>query len=454
MKSKPWLILGGVVVAGLLVYAMVGGFSRAVPVEAARARMGSIREFVDEQAKTRLPKTHLITMPFTGRIEAITLTEGARVEQGQVVAQIVPRDLKLAVDQAAAAVERLDASIRENADVTVEETAYSQSLQFVKSTIAAVQAAVERMTAGKAKADYAVRDLDRIQRLAATRAQSQDDLERSMLQKVQSDVDYKQDQLVHAAMVAMAAATDLMPTMVRQYIQRKSLSGDVLIKQKAEAEARLQQVLQEQERGTMRSPVSGVVLERLASDERYLAAGTTLMEIGRLEDLEVEADVLTLDVVSAKAGDPVELYGPAVGLPAAKGIVARIFPAGFTKVSSLGVEQQRVKVIIQFADGELKRLLAQRRMGVGYRVRLRIFTADKSQALLIPRSALFRAADGVWQTFAVRGGIARLQTVEVGLMNDEQVEITSGLSEGDLVVLAPESTLSDGARVEPASNGR
>ena len=114
--------------------------------------------------------------------------------------------------------------------------------------------------------------------------------------------------------------------------------------------------------------------------------------------------MLSLDVVAAKVGDPVEIYGPAIGRPPAKGIVARIYPAGFTKVSSLGVEQQRVKVIVRFAEGELKRLLAERRLGVGYRVRVRIFTADKTQALLIPRSALFRAADNTWQVFVVRNG--------------------------------------------------
>lgn len=453
MKTKPWIILGSAIFGLVLLYAFCGGFSHGVAVQVAKTKMGAIREFVDEQAKTRLPQTYLVTMPITGRIEAISLVEGTPVKKGQVVAKIVPRDLELAVEQATAAVERLEASVKENADVNVEETSYQQALQFVKSTMAAVQAAAERMTAGKAKLDYAERDLARVKRLATTGAKTQDDLERAMLNQVQGDVDYKQDQLIHASMVAVGAATDLMPIMVRQYIDRKSLTGAVLKKQKAEAEARLQEVLQEQQRGTMRSPVDGVVLDRLISNERYLAAGTTLLEIGRLEDLEIEADVLSLDVVAAKEGDTVEIYGPAIGRLSAKGTVARIYPAGFTKVSSLGVEQQRVKVVVRFAEGELNRLLAERRLGVGYRVRIRIFTADKSQALLIPRSSLFRAADNTWQVFVVRDGVARLQTVEVGLMNDEQVEITTGLSEGEPVILAPESSLTDGTRVEIAGGG-
>jgi HlyD family secretion protein len=449
MKRRIWLILVAAAVAALLIYALAGGFSRGTPVAAAAAKIDSIREFVDEQAKTRLPQTYLVTMPSEGRIQAIELTEGKEVKQDQVVAWIVPEDMKLAVDQATAAVERIDASIRENADVAVEETAYKQAQHFVKSMEAAVKAAVERIKAGEAQVNYAAHDLDRIRKLAATGAQSQDDLERRILQKVQSDADYRQDELVHAGIVAMAAATDLMPTMVSQYIQHKGLTGFVLAKQKAEAEAHLAQIKRDSQRGAMRSKVDGVVLERFVSNEGYLPAGTKLLEIGQLDAMEVEADILTLDVVAAKLGDAVEIYGPAIGQPAVRGKVARIFPAGFTKVSSLGVEQQRVKVIIHFdSKDDLRRLLAERGLGVGYRVRVRIFTADKSRALLIPRSALFRAADGRWQVFAVRGGAARLQTVEVGLMNDEQAEIRSGLAEGEMVVLAPESSLSDGMWVD------
>ncbi len=106
-----------------------------------------------------------------------------------------------------------------------------------------------------------------------------------------------------------------------------------------------------------------------------------------MADLEVEADVLSLDVVAAKVGDRAEIYGPAIGKPPAQAVVSRIYPAGFTKVSSLGVEQQRVKVILRFKQTDLQRLLKDRRLGVGYRVRVRIFTADKTQS---PADSTFR----------------------------------------------------------------
>ncbi len=199
----------------------------------------------------------------------------------------------------------------------------------------------------------------------------------------------------------------------------------------------------------MRSPVDGVVLERAISDERQVSPGTVLLKIGRLEDLEVEADILSQDVVNVKEGDAVEITGPAIGATPVRGTVKRIYPAGFTKVSSLGVEQQRVKVIIIINPDDLARLRTQRDLGVDYRVRVRVITAEKKDALTAPRSALFRGGDGKWQVFAINGSHAQLRPVETGLMNDEMVEITRGLEPDELVVLAPETSLKDGMRVKP-----
>ncbi|MGC3969673.1 MAG: HlyD family efflux transporter periplasmic adaptor subunit [Pirellulales bacterium] len=201
----------------------------------------------------------------------------------------------------------------------------------------------------------------------------------------------------------------------------------------------------------MTSPIDGTVLDRLETNERSVAAGTVLLKIGDLNQLEVEADILSQDVVRVREGQTVEIYGPAVGPTGARGEVARIYPAGFTKVSSLGVEQQRVKVVVTLEAQELKRLEQLQPVGVGYRVRVRIFTAEDNAALVVPRSALFRGPDGSWQLYAIRSDRARLAVVKVGLMNDERVQIVEGVAEGEQVVLAPESTLVDGVRVSAAA---
>ena len=426
--------------------------SAGVPVQAARLKPRMIREFTDERGKTRLPETHVVTMPFSGRVESIGLVEGEPVKRGQVVARVSPQDLESAVAEDRAAVERLDAAIAENDDVSVENSARRQSELFVESMDSTVAAAKARKTAGQSRLEYAETFLGRVQQLFQTGAQTADDLDRAKLSYIESEVDYRQDVLVAQALKSMKAATDLMPRIISQYTSRKSLSRAVLEKQQQEAEARLRQALIRQERAVMRSPVDGVVLQRAISNEGYVPGGTVLLKIGEMQRLEVEAEVLSEDVVTIRQGDPVEIYGSAVGAVAGQGVsgtIERIYPAGFTKVSSLGVEQQRVLVVIRFATGVLAQLQNQGSLGVDFRVRVRIFTESKPDASTVPRSALFRGADGGWQVFAIRRGRARLQPVEIGLMNDEIVEITSGIEAEELVVLAPESSLVHNARVQP-----
>ncbi len=455
MRRAIWLMMGGVGLAVVAVGLAVGGFWSAPRVEVAEVNSAPIKEFVDERGKTRLPETTLITMPFAARVEAITSREGDRVARDEVVARLVPVDLDLTVEEAKAAVDRLEAAIRENAYSAIEETAIKQAEQFVQSMAETVKAADTRVSSGEAKHQYHKTKLARAEELRRSAAQSREELDRAILEEAQARWDLEQDRFVLSATKALAMATNLMPTMVRQYIERKSYTEAVLKKQLAEAQARLRQVEQDQKRGTMTSPFDGVVLDRAVTNERFLAAGTTLLEIGRLEDLEIEAEVLSVDVVGVKAGAPVKVYGPAIGagLPGGRdhalGTVAKVYPAGFTKISSLGVEQQRVMVIIRFQPDDLRWLRAERDLGVGYRVRVRITTREAPDALVVPRSALFRGPGGQWKVFAVRGGRARIEDIQVGILNDDSAQVTAGLSPGDLVVAAPESDLEAGQRIKP-----
>lgn len=441
-----WMIvLVSAIAVGGFAYASMNGGEK---VDSARVERKRIREYIDEEAKTRLAETYRMTMPFNARIEAIPLVEGTPVEKGQIVARVIPKDLDLQVQAATAAVERLKASIKENDDVSVESTSLEQALSFVTSMNRTVEAATERVKSGLARLGYSEKNLTRIRRLAETNAASQDDLDRANVQQVEATVDYRQDVLVQRAMEAAQAATALMPTAIRQYIGRKSLSRDVLEKQLAEAQIRLEEAERDRERGTMRSPVDGVVLERAVSNEGQQPAGTLLLQIGRWEDLEIEAEVLSQEVVRVKPDSNVEVTGPAIGEPSAQALVTRVYPAGFTKVSSLGVEQQRVKVVMKLKEEDLARLRKVRDLGVDYRVRVRIITDEKPDALTVPRSAIFRGAKGEWKVFAVRDGVAKETVVELGLTNDEFVEIAKGLTANDVVVVAPESNLRDGTRVQ------
>jgi HlyD family secretion protein len=453
---KNYIILGAIAAAIVAVALGSALFDSGVPVEVAKASVGHIRETIDERGKTRLPRTYHITMPFTGRIEEIALDEGTPVKKDQVVAQVVPEDLKLQMDAVTAAVDRLDAQIKENDDASVENVTLKQSYKFVESTDRSVEAAKERVRSGAAKYEFAKNNLDRVYKLYTTTrgAKTEEEYQAAKLAVVEADVQYQQDQLVLRAMEAIQAATQLMPVTLIEYIGRKKLTHEVLEQQKEEAKVRWQEAKRDQDRGRMTSPVEGVVLERPMTDERMVTAGTVLLTIGDLKELEVEVDILSQEVVKVKVGQEAEVYGPSIGNDVLHGKVKNIYPAGFTKVSSLGVEQQRVKVIVAFNEADRERLIAKRQnkeweLGVDYRVRVRIITAEQSGALTIPRSALFRGADGKWQVYVVRDGRARLQPIETGLMNDEQVEIRTGVSQGEQLVLAPETNLVDGTKVKP-----
>jgi len=449
MKTTRTVIVAAMLVVAALTLLAAWWLWPRVRVDAVAARKGRIAAYVDERATTRLPQTYLVTTPSAGRVAAISLVEGTPVKKGEVVVQFVPRDVELAVREAKAVVERLQAAVKQSGDTSVEEIALKQSREFVKSTADTVKAAAERVKAGKARADYAAIILSRTRRLFKNDAQTQEDLDRANLEMTQADADRAQAGFIHAAMVSIQAATNLMPEMIEKYTLRKILGKNVQEKQLTEALVRLDQAKRQQELGQMRSEIDGVVLHRFQSDEGYCTAGTKLLEIGNPADLEVEADLLSVDVAQIRTGYRVEIYGPAVGPTPARGTVDRVYPAGFTKLSSLGVEQQRVKAIVRFDSAELKRLQTERGLGVGYRVRVRILSPARENALIVPRSALFRGPDRVWQLYVVRGGRARIQTVALGVINDDFAEVTEGLEEGNLVVLTPESTLSDGQRVTP-----
>ncbi len=438
-----------VLIAAVLVWLVAGWFSPGAGVDAVRIDRARIGQYVDERASTRLPRTYLITAPSAGRVEAVSAVEGQRVKKGETVARFVPIDLDLAVREAEAAIERLKAAIHESGDTGVEETGLKQVREYVKSTEKTVAANAKRIESARAQRDYAVDEWKRVEDLFQKRVRTKEDLDRARTQKIQAEADYEQTVLSDAAMTFLKLATDWTPELVERYITRKGLGKTVLERQLAEATVRLEQVKLQQSRGTMTSPVDGVVLHRFVTSEGFLSAGTQLLEIGRLEDLEVEADILSVDMPHVKKGYRAEIYGPAIGPKSAWGSVERLYPAGFTKISSLGVEQQRVKVIVWLDRAELSRLQKERGLGAGYRVRVRIHAPPKDNALVVPRSALFRGPNRVWQLYVVRGGRARIQDVELGILNDEFAEVTKGIADGELVVPSPESTLADGQRVSP-----
>jgi len=442
-----WII---VIVILVVVAAAVYAATTSKPtVDAAAASRGAISSYIEERAKTRLPRTFSITMPIDGRILPIELEEGDPVAAGQVVARLEPADLDTAVAQAEAHVGRLEASIVKNNDRRLELSmleGINNELVSIDRTVEAAQAKTET---SKAREDYRTADLTRKEKAFGEQAATLKEYEEAQLADIEARVNYRTDVLTLRALEAIRKAAQIWPRLVNEFIDKKKLTEAELRHELADARAALELAQRDRDRGLITSPVDGVVLHRAVENQRVLPPGQLLLEIGRLEELEVEAEVLSQEALQISVGDAVDIFGPALGQEPVRGVVSRIEPRGFTKISSLGVEQQRVNVIIAFADGTLEALLAaDRQLGVEYRVRVRIHTEHKNDAVMIPRSALFRSAADRWQAFVVRNGRARLVDLTIGLMNDAHVEVLEGLSGGDEVILAPETSLEDGARVK------
>ena len=190
------------------------------------------------------------------------------------------------------------------------------------------------------------------------------------------------------------------------------------------------------------APADGQVLQIYQAGGAMVVAGSPILEIGNIQsDLEVVVDLLSSDAVSIEAGAPVLLGGWGGGTTL-EGIVTRIDPVAITRISALGVQEQRVDVTIDFTGPAEDRA----GLGHGFRLEARIVQWSDDAALLAPASALFRE-NGVWSVFRVADGIAHLASVEVGHSDGIHTEILSGLNEGDVVVLYPSSSLVDGGAV-------
>lgn len=195
----------------------------------------------------------------------------------------------------------------------------------------------------------------------------------------------------------------------------------------------------------VRAPASGSVMSVINESEGVIPEGTQLMTIGDPEQIEVVIDLLSREAVRVSPGDPVQIsqWGGPDPLMAR---VERIEPYGRLKISALGIEEQRVNVIISFAE-EAKEEAA--RLGHGYQVDATMVLWSSDDALLLPIGAMFRGGDGGWRVFVDEDGRARERTVEIGHLNDEFAEVLSGLEAEEVVILNPGNTLAEGDKVEP-----
>jgi len=390
-----WRRLIGIGTAAIIILALIiYGFQPApVWVDVAKVKRSALSVTIEEEGKTRVIDRYIVSSPVAAYARRIDLKVGDQITQGQSLMQLEP--LPSAV---------LDSRSRAAAKARIEAA---------KSTF---EASREQAAAAQAEAELAQLEYDRIVNLCKVQCASKGEEDQAltklrssqaMEQSAQFAVDVAHHQL-EAAQTALAYAG--------------TTNGEHQL--------------------TIASPINGSVLKILRESEGVVGAGEPLIEVGNPEQLEVEIDVLSSDAVRIVPGTKVlfERWG---GDEALQGRVRTIEPVGFTKVSALGVEEQRVLVIAELSSPTEQ----WQRLGDGYRVEASFILWQQEDVLTLPASSLFRFKDG-WAVFVVEGDNAKRVTVEIGQRNGLSAQVLSGLNQGQQVVTHPSEAVEDGIEVQ------
>lgn len=392
MKKKISWMVGGLIVLALLVWAFM---PRATEVEVASVTQGRFERSVQEDGKTRLRDRYVVSTPLAGRVARITLRQGDSVERDAMVATLWPLVPALLDERA---------RDQQNAHVGTLEASVSRAKANVGRAMAAL--------------DQARAELKRNEALAKEGFVSPNQNETGRL-----TVRLREQELESARQEESGARHELDQSRIalRQYS-----SGSTGAQQRA---------------WQIKAPVSGKILKIQQQSEGIVQAGTPLMELGDPSQLEVVVDVLTEDAAQIRPGTPVQLSNWG-GPETLEGRVRLIEPAAFTKVSALGVEEQRVNAVIDITSAPDKRAT----LGDGFKVDVRVLVQVVESAVKVPVSALFpvgaRSA-----LFVVEGGRARQREIEVAARNGVEAWVKTGLAAGTPVIVYPPTALKDGARV-------
>jgi len=386
-RRRAILGAGLLLAAALLILALLPD---PVEVEVEPVRLGSLEVWIEEDGRTRAVDRYLVTAPVAGRLDRIALREGAHVPAGAAIARVEPLPL--------------DPRLR------------GQLQAQLTAAVARERAAATAIAQAKAAAAQAARELERRRRLAEQGALATEQLERYAL-----ELRLREEEVEAAQQAAAAAAAEV-----------ASARSALLDAGTGAAGTPASGVV------AVRAPVAGTVLRVPERSARTVAQGEPLLEIGDADVLEIVVDVLSTDAVRIRPDMPAEIHGWG-GEPLAA-CVARVEPAAFTRVSALGVEEQRVNVVLSLKE------VPPPGLGDGYRVDARVLVWAADAVLIAPAAALFRAGDG-WRAFVVEDGRARLRDVGVGERSGSSMQVLTGLAEGDLVIRFPSDALEDGTRV-------
>ncbi len=385
--------LAGLLLLALLVWALRPA---PVPVSTARVSVGPFVDSVTEEGRTRLRDTWNVSVPIAGYLQRVTLEVGDTVERGQVLFRLEPSPAPA-----------LDPRSRQQA---------RDSLQAAEARLRASQANLET---ARAERRFAEAEFERYRALHQRHQVSTADLDHRRSQR-------DRHRAIESAAAASVEAARFEVESIRAVLEVASGQRD------DEAYPELE----------VRAPISGTVLTRHRCCEGSVVAGEPILELGSLHDLEVQVDLLSMDAVRVRPGMAVRLAGWG-GEKALEGVVRRIEPAGFTRVSALGIDEQRVPVIIDFTEDADPAALG---LGSGFRVDAEFMIWQADEVLQLPTSALFRAG-GEWVVFRVEESRARQVAVTPGRRSGLVTQVLEGLEAGDRIITHPGERVAEGVRL-------
>jgi HlyD family secretion protein len=407
LKRAAWTLLLGLFLVGLGSLA----WPQPIAVDLATVARGPMEVTVDDDGKTEVRHVYTVSAPIGGKVLRISQPHGDPGVSRHVGDLVTANETVVAVMQPTTP-SFVDVRSREETEAAV--AAADASVKYAQSEVHRLEAAVA----------YYRTELARAQTLARSQVVSAQALDKA-----------KFDTETNEAALASAKAQVEMWEGVR-----KSLAARLIDPTSSAAQVDPVCCVQ------IRSPVTGRVLKIIQESEAVVPAGAPLLEVGDPLDLDVVADLLSSDAVQIGVGAHVTIDG--WGGPSIQGKVTRVDPAGFLKVSALGVEEQRVHVTIDFTDSPD----VWSKLGHDYRVVVHVTVWSSDKALFVPVGALFRSGDN-WAVFVLRDGRARTVPVQIGHRNNRSAEIVSGLAEGDRVVLHPSDRVINGTRIAERESG-
>ncbi|MDE5466145.1 efflux RND transporter periplasmic adaptor subunit [Bradyrhizobium sp. CSS354] len=388
------------VIAGLAWFA----WPQPILVDLATVAKGPIEVTVDDDGKTHVRHIYTVSAPVAGKVLRISHPMGDHGPSLHVGDEVVANQTVVAVMQP-----------------TLPNFIDVRSRDQLQAEVLAADAAIQQQEAEvkrlKAALDFSRNEFQRAQTLSRTQTISAQAFDKARFDAASNE----------ASLAGARAQVDVRRALRASLAARLIDPADVQPQTEPTCCVRVL------------APASGRVLRIVQDSEAPVPSGAPLADIGSPLDLEIVADLLSTDAVQIKVGAPVRIDG--WGGPAIGGKVARVDPAGFLKVSALGIEEQRVRVTIDFASPPEAPSL-----GHDYRVVVHITTWSSPDAVAVPVSALFRKGED-WAVFAVRDGRARTVPIRIGHRNNRVAEVLSGLSAGDKVVVHPSDRIADGRSV-------